>query len=126
MIKVILGIFLLLVTSVGCGQVKDVQGFISSDNTHNLKLYNCAYYTSESMARAKAQGLDPYVVILYFDLTKTANLYSSHVLLVFDTNEGLVFYDPQQGREVKVAVGLNYWFPSGEYPIQQYIVIGKN
>lgn len=99
--------------------------FIKKDdtdkNTFHDSDYNCAHFARDVNNNTIKQGIRCAYVII--------NLSSGtpHAIIAFNTtDEGVVFFEPQNDQRVFLEIGKDYWnecIENGEYKIQSNIVL---
>ncbi len=87
---------------------KQVKDFIAKDETDKNEYieneYTCFDFSADVNNNAEKEGIRCGMVLIRFKSGE------GHALVVFETvDKGLIFIEPQDDKEVKVAVGIRYW-----------------
>jgi hypothetical protein len=94
-------------TSLHNPTLTEVKEFLANDTTDkknfSAKFYSCNHYSKDVNNNAENHGIRCGFVIVNPDGY-------SHALVAFNTSDqGLVFFEPQNDREVNLTKGESYW-----------------
>lgn len=97
---------------------QEVKKFLKDDKTNEKRyipsVYTCEDFSADVNNNAEKIGFRCGFVILHFKGTEYG-----HALIVFETiDKGLIYIEPQNDKEVKVALGVKYWIDNGFEPQQ--------
>jgi len=95
----------------------EAKNFLDNDKTDQINQsttgYNCAHYSRDVNNNSEKQGIKCGYVIINPDES------FSHAIIAFNTtDEGLVFFEPQNDRQVNLTKGKDYWTKCLNPPIQ--------
>ncbi|MEM2210934.1 MAG: hypothetical protein QW372_05775 [Nitrososphaerales archaeon] len=92
---------------------QEVKKFLKEDKTNEKRyipnVYTCEDFSADVNNNAEKIGFRCGFVILHFKGTEYG-----HALIVFETiDRDLIYIEPQNDKEVKVALGVRYWIDNG-------------
>ena len=84
--------------------LKEILDFLQQDDTDKHEfikdIYDCEYFTKDLIKNATKKGIKAYSVIIKWELS-----YTGHNIVGFETEEGMIFVEPQNDKLLEVYPG---------------------